>query len=65
MNVDRIAADAATVVGAAVVVAAAAGDKLSSFEVSAFVAPGSPSDCAVCPMHPIVGFPTTNDRKNL
>lgn len=63
MNVDWIAADAGTVV--AVVAAAAAGDKLSSFEVSAFVAPGSPSDCAVCPMHPIVGFPTTNDRKNL
>lgn len=64
MNVDRIAVDAATVV-AVVVVADAVGDKLSSFEVSAFVAPGSPSDCAVCPMHPIVGFPTTNDRKNL
>lgn len=62
MNVDWIAADAGTVVA---VVAVAAGDKLSSFEVSAFVAPGSPSDCAVCPMHPIVGFPTTNDRKNL
>lgn len=64
MNVDWIAVDAGTVVADAVVVVAA-GDKLSSFEVSAFVAPGSPSDCAVCPMHPIVGFPTTNDRKNL
>ena len=53
--------------GIAVVVAVVAvvEDKLSNSEVSAFVVPESPNDCAVCQTRPIVDFLMTNDRKNL